>query len=976
MTDRSKAMASGNARDIMRLELTALKLVGRFHDVASRKLMQIVDSYHQHRSQAASAQTHLFEEGPLRIQFIADYAAAEEDLIAAAYAWLRQEVIAARWISTRGAASAFLQPLMSVLEYKGFRALAMLVLPTGSHTMIAHVESGLQDENMAGRLKVLAADLNLVPSYPYRLPDGRLLQCSLSPALEVHRLEQSSGGSVAAAAAVRSVKGPGSPALRPTVTARTPAGIYLSNVHDLIPAYPVTEDMRGLLYFRPEFISSLGSPVAPGDLQPESKQLFLKQLRDTRLSTLLLALESLHELPGDSEEWRLLMHRYGLNMALLGAIAEATRLPHVREGALIEMVARTVKLILRGRLRGAILHFREVQALRVEEELVAIVLETLNGVLTGESAWMEELASAIEDRFGYRVDGEQIRHLPRWALFTALQHHCAVRFRETALVVSSAGGRPKLVEAADFVGFTVSLANGGQGPLTPTTSGRRTGEGGISDSLAEFAGIVLAGGAGSLWSMEGRRAQAARMLLKLASELIEGPAPGWEEAWRWTELAAGLCPRQHPAQLCIQLMMARIRVRGPPMASVTGGTAGLLREKVSGDAASSTGNLGSNGSVSTPLEELKRIRATLLPRVDRHYGGHHPMGIQVRLQLAQLMEGGRGPGAGQELALNLRREALSMAYKVLGRRHPVSRTILADYADALLADAKYDEALAAYGEALQHQEEGGGGGGADGTLGGTGMGGIMAGTCTIGIGTASVFTFGAAPPSASCSRTRLLYGLLKCWRAKGDYETALQWALQCRDQLEVGLGSSNGHAQGASSPAMMESVLEEIAELSVHLYEAAAIVAGEGKGEGPSALRALLSEDFIADPIAKHLQTAVTCYVRLFEARRTRHDLDTADGERLLRLVRKIVFLGLRLATPAQRSVIRAAARRKLFVRDGTAAVTGEAQVKELLVRMVAGPATPQELVERVLQKAQAVETVGEAEAELAVLLDLIEIVQ
>lgn len=958
-------MTSGNGRDIMRLELTALKLVGRFHDIASRKLSQIVDSYHQHRATYTSTQAHLFEEGPLRIQFIADYASAEEDLIAAAYAWLRQELIAARWIATKGVASAFLQPLMSVLEYKGFRALAMLTLPTGSHTMITHVESGLQDEAMAGKLRVLATDLNLVTSYPYRLPDGRVLQCSLSPVLEVHRLEQTTGGSAVAAA--RPLKGPGSTTLRPAVTARTPAGLYLSNVHDIIPAYPVTEDMRGLLYFRPEFISSLGSPVAPGDLQPESKQLFLKQLRDNRLGSLLLILESLQELPGDSEEWRLLMHRHGLNMALLGAIAEATRLPHVREGALIEMVARTVKLILRGRLRGAILHFREVQALRVEEELVAIVLETLNGVLLGEGAWMEELVLAIEDRFGYRTDGDQIRHLPRCALFAALQHHCAVRFKETAMVMpqgGGGGGRSKL-EANDFAGFTVSLANGGQGPLSLTASVRKGS--GPSESLAEFAGIVLASGAGSLWQMEGRRAQAARMLLKLAGELIEGPTPCWEEAWRWAELAAGLCPRQHPAQIFIQLMMTRIRVKGPPMASVTGGTTGILGEKAILDAGS-IGNLGSNVSITAPLEEIKRLRATLLPRVDRHYGGHHPMGIQVRLQLAQLMESIRSSGAGPELALHLRKEALSMAHKVLGRRHLVSRTILADYADALLADARYDEALTAYGEALQQQEEGANG---DGPLMG---GGSMTAICTVGIGSTSVFTFGTS--CSSSYRTRLLYGLLKGWRAKGDYEAALQWALQCRDQLEGSLGGNN--ANGATGSTMMESVLEEIAELSVHLYEAAAIVAGEGEGggSGPSALRALLSEDFIVDSIAKHLQMAVTCYARLFEARRTRHDLDTADGERLLRLVRKIVFLSLRLATPAQRSVIRAAARRKLFVRDGTAAVTGEGQVKELLVRMVAGPATPQELVERVLQKAQVVETVGEAEAELAVLLDLIEIVQ
>jgi hypothetical protein len=47
----------------------------------------------------------------------------------------------------------------------------------------------------------------------------------------------------------------------------------------------------------------------------------------------------------------------------------------------IEMIARAVKDVLRVKLREAVVHFRQVQALKVEYELQSIALAIINEIL-------------------------------------------------------------------------------------------------------------------------------------------------------------------------------------------------------------------------------------------------------------------------------------------------------------------------------------------------------------------------------------------------------------------------------------------------------------------------------------------------------------------------------------------------------------------------------------------------------------------
>jgi hypothetical protein len=71
-----------------------------------------------------------------------------------------------------------------------------------------------------------------------------------------------------------------------------------------------------------------------------------------------------------------------MQLVPVGVIAKRSKLPHIREQIVIEMIARAVKDVLRVKLREAVVHFRQVQALKVEFELQSIALSIINEIIS------------------------------------------------------------------------------------------------------------------------------------------------------------------------------------------------------------------------------------------------------------------------------------------------------------------------------------------------------------------------------------------------------------------------------------------------------------------------------------------------------------------------------------------------------------------------------------------------------------------
>jgi hypothetical protein len=66
-------------------------------------------------------------------------------------------------------------------------------------------------------------------------------------------------------------------------------------------------------------------------------------------------------------------------------ISKSTKLPHVRHLCNIEMVARACKVIFRERLRKALLHYRQVGAAVIDQELRSLITGLFCDTLGKES---------------------------------------------------------------------------------------------------------------------------------------------------------------------------------------------------------------------------------------------------------------------------------------------------------------------------------------------------------------------------------------------------------------------------------------------------------------------------------------------------------------------------------------------------------------------------------------------------------------
>lgn len=119
------------------------------------------------------------------------------------------------------------------------------------------------------------------------------------------------------------------------------------------------------LYFKPEFIESFLFQKSNKTIDNDSNDSFKllkkylfkdgetnnitdlkKYFKEIHIPNFINMLESMFLKPFDSNSLRIYMKKYGINSYFLGVIAEDTRVPHVREICLIDMIARVCKNLL------------------------------------------------------------------------------------------------------------------------------------------------------------------------------------------------------------------------------------------------------------------------------------------------------------------------------------------------------------------------------------------------------------------------------------------------------------------------------------------------------------------------------------------------------------------------------------------------------------------------------------------------------
>lgn len=382
-------------------EIEAFQALYKFHTIVAEKAIPILDKLHCHSSHQPFNNLEdglvLYEEKStgLCIQFIADYMMTYTDagqdvdvLVEAASKWLHQEMLAIRWINQQ-TGGAIHGSLIAIIGYKGFRVMGHVqMLPSSFPAW--DLEAGIYDNELHEELQAASLLMNTQNNYSWNLSDGRLIQNFLHPHIKARKIGNK---------------------------------YHLHNLHDLIHQWPESGGS-----FRPEFLQSFPQTIAQGVLPTERSHQLLRLLINQKIDELLEKLASLELIPLDSREWTRVFHSFGINCSLLGVVAQRTTLPHINVALIIEMIARTVKNSLSVQLRETVLHFRQVRALRVEEELAMIVLSTFNALLfVGSSVGtrFSELFQAISSRYCYP---QEINTLLRGfqspvALAWALQYH-------------------------------------------------------------------------------------------------------------------------------------------------------------------------------------------------------------------------------------------------------------------------------------------------------------------------------------------------------------------------------------------------------------------------------------------------------------------------------------------------------------------------------------------------------------------------
>ncbi len=226
--------------------------------------------------------------------------------------------------------------------------------------------------------------------------------------------------------------------------------MYFLNLSRIFPADLPTPNSKEHLtkLIRPELVKSYRIPLSSDayqDLIPSPPDAELNNIEVAAASQHLYKvvipnfakdLDMLELMPVDSESLTKELHKRGINARYLGIIAELTKLPHVRDLMVVEMVARCCKKTLR-RSQSRLLKQhknnptdtmlkmeRDAMKEFIDQEMNTLTITMFNIVLgSGRQSvqfWENVLIREVYEKFHYRVQHNTI-HKPN--LFISMQYH-------------------------------------------------------------------------------------------------------------------------------------------------------------------------------------------------------------------------------------------------------------------------------------------------------------------------------------------------------------------------------------------------------------------------------------------------------------------------------------------------------------------------------------------------------------------------
>ena len=278
-------------------------------------------------------------------------------------------------------------PLSCIIDYKGFRGLAIACMPLNKELdpVVGLTSDNIYRETIlegiAKQLPSLGKLLNIKDHSFTFVKATQPIHVWLSALAEIHRRDNTQTIEDEELLKLKKEK--------PEWDLSNYEIDYNKDVYYALKTYeilPIDYNQAGNTYLRHEFLYNYKKPLRSDLLKPRVQLLIntdvseenkadlndlmeaKKELITVAIKKLVKQLDSLEIIPTDSAMLTQAFHRYGVNMRYLGVVAEQSTLNHVKECCIIEMLARTLKGILQKQLSERIMHGEMYKKVRNERK--------------------------------------------------------------------------------------------------------------------------------------------------------------------------------------------------------------------------------------------------------------------------------------------------------------------------------------------------------------------------------------------------------------------------------------------------------------------------------------------------------------------------------------------------------------------------------------------------------------------------------
>ena len=361
------------------------------------------------------------------------------------------------------------------------------LLSTGGYRVNLNIEYDLKD--IAGSL--------FLKEHTYTLGDGEnSINVSLSVSTEVHKVIFS--GHNQEKNKLRSEKNELMFEEKLTFSEKTnPDCYYLMNVGDIFPV-DLDLDAKNNTSFsnrlRPEFLLkykkflSADALISGADgVQNQIDDVEVAEaaiyLRNEIIPRFIEKLNSLELILADSASITQAFHCHGINMRYLGKVCQQTKLPNVRKVCVVEMIARSVKKVLRKQLQDLIFNAEAekspnktglidqfikkdesptksknlARTQQIEQNITEYIIDLLNLVFgKGREStlfWKETLGPQVQYDYNYDAKGLQKSEISLGGLLHAVIYHCNLKLKSTNQIEKFLGKEKEPFKKADYEGL-------------------------------------------------------------------------------------------------------------------------------------------------------------------------------------------------------------------------------------------------------------------------------------------------------------------------------------------------------------------------------------------------------------------------------------------------------------------------------------------------------------------------------------------